>query len=371
MRPSTVEDAAAILTELGRTGQAVRPVGTGSRPGWGGRDGPSTLDLHSGGLNRILEHNPGDFTAVLEAGVTLADAQATFAGAGQWLAVDLPEPSGSIGGLVASADSGPVRHRYGGMRDLIIGITVVLSDGTIASAGGKVIKNVAGYDLGKLFTGSYGTLGFIASVAVRLHPRPAGTVTLSAGTGDPGRLGRLAVALARAPLEALCVDAWWRGERGGLLIRFAGVSAAEQAARSRSLLDGSDDVSLVEDDEALWTEHRAQQRSRDGLVVKVSGRITDLPDVVAAARAAGADVTSRAALGVSFLNLPGDGDVEARLTSVRAALAPRSCTVLDGSARVARPWPAGESGVVAVQRRIKARFDPARIFRPGSFLGGI
>jgi glycolate oxidase FAD binding subunit len=371
LRPSTVEELAATLTELGRTGQAVRPVGTGSRPGWGGPDSPSTIEVHSGGLNRIREHNPGDFTAVLEAGVTLADAQAAFAEAGQWLAVDLPEPAGSIGGLVATADSGPARHRYGGVRDLIIGITVVLSDGTIASSGGKVIKNVAGYDLGKLFAGSYGTLGFIASVAVRLHPRPAGTVTLSAGTGDPNRLGRLAVALAQAPLEALCVDAWWHGERGGLLVRFAGVSAAVQAERSRSVLDGLEDVSLVEDDEPLWTRHRARQRNRDGLVVKVSGRITDLPDVVAAARATDADVTSRAALGLSWLTLTGDGDVEARLASIRAALAPRSCTVLDGSDRVAEPWPAAAPGVLAVGRRIKARFDPARIFRPGSFLGGI
>jgi glycolate oxidase FAD binding subunit len=371
-----VEEAAAILTELGRTGQAVRPVGTGSRLGWCGRHNESTVDLHSSGLNRVREHNPGDFTAVLESGVTLADAQAVFASAGQWLAVDPPvmPRSGTIGGLVATADSGPSRHRYGAMRDLIIGITVVLSDGTVASAGGKVIKNVAGYDLGKLFTGSYGTLGFIASVAVRLHPRPTGTVTLSAGTDDPAQLGRVAVRLAQAPLEALCLDAWWRGERGGILVRFGGMSAAAQATTTSTLLSGLSDVSLVEDDEALWTEHRARQRHRDATVLKVSGRITDLPAVVAAARSVGGEVVSRAALGMSYVVLPSaDNDLtdDARVAAVRRALAPRACTVLDGSARVAEPWPTEQPGVLAVQKRIKARFDPARIFRPGTFLGGI
>ena len=270
---------------------------------------------------------------------------------------------------MATADSGPARHRYGGVRDLIIGITVVLSDGTVASAGGKVIKNVAGYDLGKLFTGSYGTLGFIASVAVRLHPRPTGTVTLSAGADDPAQLGRLAVELTRAPLEALSLDAWWRGDTGGLLIRFGGVSAAAQADRTRALLHGLADVSLVEDDEALWTEHRGRQRSDAGMVVKVSGRITDLPNVVAAARAAGGSVISRAGLGLSWLTLPTADD--AALASLRHDLAPRACAVLDGSTRVAEAWPAEQPGVRSVLGRVKARFDPARIFRPGSYLGGI
>jgi glycolate oxidase FAD binding subunit len=369
-QPSTVEEAAAILADLGAKSQPVRPIGTGTRLGWGGCDPESTVDLRSIGLNRIREHNPGDFTAVIEAGVTLDQAQATFARAGQWLAVDPPRPSGTIGGLVATADSGPARHRYGGMRDLIIGITVVLSDGTVASAGGKVIKNVAGYDLGKLFTGSYGTLGFIASVAVRLHPRPSRTVTLSARTDDPARLGRVAVDLAQAPLEALCLDAWWN-DSGGILVRFAGVAASEQADRTRPLLEGLADVSVVDDDEPLWVEQRARQRSTAGAVVKVSGRVTDLPDVVAAARAAGATVTSRAALGLSWLTLPAGTDVAQRVAALRQALAPRACTVLDGSSLVGEPWPVEQPGVVAVMRRVKDRFDPARIFRPGSYLGGI
>jgi glycolate oxidase FAD binding subunit len=181
------------------------------------------------------------------------------------------------------------------------------------------------------------------------------------------------VRLAQAPLEALCLDAWWRGERGGILVRFGGMSAAAQATTTGTLLSGLSDVSLVEDDETLWTAHRARQRHRDGTVLKVSGRITDLPAVVAAARALGGEVISRAALGISYVVLPPADDMtdDARVAAIRQALAPRACTVLDGSTRIAEPWPTEQPGVLAVQTRIKARFDPARIFRPGTFLGGI
>jgi glycolate oxidase FAD binding subunit len=371
LEPSTVAEAATMLAECGGRQQAVRPVGTGSRAGWGGVDQGPVLDVHSTRLDRVVEHNPGDFTAVLEAGVPLARAQDAFRTAGQWLAIDPAEPGGTIGGLVATADSGPVRHRYGAMRDLVIGITVVLSDGTVASAGGKVIKNVAGYDLGKLFTGSYGTLGLISSVAVRLHPRPASTVTLSGTTDDPDQLGRIAVELAGRPLEALCLDAWWEAGTGGLLVRFGGVAPAEQADRIRPMLAGLDGVSAVSDDDALWAAQRARQRRADGAVVKVSARPTDLPEVITAAHTGGASVVSRAGLGLCWLAFAGDHALAARVAAARRALAPHASTVLDGGGVIADPWPAGEPGVLAVMRRIKARFDPARIFRPGAYIGGI
>src|SRR5918911_1110702 len=190
------------------------------------------VEVQTGGLGRIREHNEGDFTAVLEAGVPMAEAQATFAAAGQMLALDPPLGEGdaaTVGGVVATADSGPLRHRYGGVRDLVVGITVVLSDGTVAKAGGKVIKNVAGYDLGKLFAGSYGTLGLIASVAVRLHPQPSATATASGTTDDPERLLRVVLELARHPLEASCLDAAWHDGSGRVLVRWGGAAAARQA----------------------------------------------------------------------------------------------------------------------------------------------
>src|SRR5205085_3739449 len=137
--------------------------------------------LETGGLARLVEHNVGDFTAILEAGTPFSEAQAAFAEHGQALAWDPPVSEAStVGGIMATNDSGPLRHRYGGVRDLVVGVTVVLSDGTIARAGGKVIKNVAGYDLGKLFAGAFGTLGLIAEITVRLHPRPAHTASVLA-----------------------------------------------------------------------------------------------------------------------------------------------------------------------------------------------
>ena len=366
--PSTVEEAAVALKELNAP---VRPLGTGSRAGWGGPDPADTVGLSTSGLNRILEHNPGDFTAVFQAGVSLADAQTALAAEGQWLAVDPPEPSGTIGGLVATADSGPARHRYGGVRDLIIGITVVLSDGTVASAGGKVIKNVAGYDLGKLFTGSFGTLGLIASVAFRLHPRPARTVTVTAMAADPATLGQTAIELAGQPLEALSLDAWWRGNAGGLHLRFGGVAAAEQAQRALPFFGRLNNVSTVSDDEALWAGQRSAQREPGGAVLKVSGRITDLAAVVEAARAAGARLVSRAGLGISWLSFADDADLDERIALVRRAVHPRPATLLDGADRLADPWPPRSPAVVAVMQRVKARFDPAGRFRPGTFVGGL
>ncbi|GAA3392813.1 FAD-binding oxidoreductase [Cryptosporangium minutisporangium] len=371
MTPSSVTEAAELLRELGAAGTAVRPVGSGSRAGWGGGDS-AARELNTAGLNRVLEHNPGDFTAVLECGVPLADAQDVFASAGQWLAID-PSPGGTIGGLVATADSGPARHRYGGVRDLVIGVTLVLSDGTVARSGGRVIKNVAGYDLGKLFTGSFGTLGLVAEVAVRLHPLPSGTATAVARFVDPSALAGAAAELSRHPLEALCLDAEWRSGAGRLLARFGGVTASDQARSVATLLaglPGARDAAVAEDDEALWDAQRAGQRSADGVVLKVSARPADLAQVVRVADQVGASVVARAALGPAWLALSPGGGADA-VDAVRRALAPRAVVVLDGGDRVPSPWPDVDGGAEAVMRRVKARFDPARIFRPGAYVGGL
>ena len=351
---STVEETAALVAELGRSATAVAPRGSGSR-----RVEPAGVALSTERLTRVLEHHPGDFTAVLQAGVPLDEAQARFATEGQWLAVD-PPVGGTVGGLVATADSGPSRHRYGGVRDLVIGITVVLSDGSVASAGGKVIKNVAGYDLGKLFTGSYGSLGLIASVAVRLHPLPRATTTVRGSTVDPGVLGRAALELARRPLEALSLDARFDDEAGSLLVRFGGASCAQQAAQLAPVLTSLDlaDVEVIADDEPLWRAQRDAQRAvSGGVVLKVSALPVDLPGVIEASRAAGATLVSRAGLGLSWIRCS-----PASVPALRAALAPRACTVVDGSERVEQVWPTLDPAVAALNRRVKARFDPAGIF---------
>jgi glycolate dehydrogenase FAD-binding subunit len=385
MRPGTVEEAAALLREASAAGRAVRPVGAGTKLDWGAPGPAEAAELETAGLGRILEHNVGDFTAVLEAGVALSEAQAAFAESGQALALDPPfggggggprnrgpeEEPATIGGIIAANDSGPLRHRYGGVRDLVVGITVVLSDGTVAKAGGKVIKNVAGYDLGKLFAGSFGTLGLIASVAVRLHPVPDVTATATGTSDDPERLRAVVAELARRPLEAACLDVAWEAGAGRVLVRFGGATAERQAREAVALLEGLEGAEAVEDDSDLWRAQRARQRSAEGAVLKVSGRPTDLPAVLRAAEANGATVASRAALGLSWVALPPGPDLAGRVGAVRQALAPRACTLLDGGSRLPDPWPAPEPAALEVMERLKARFDPARIFRPGAFVGGI
>jgi glycolate oxidase FAD binding subunit len=354
----TAEEAAAEIRAL----DAVRPRGGGTKLGWSPH--PGGVDFDTRRFNRILEHNEGDFTAILEAGVSLAEAQATFGAAGQMLAIDPPLGAGdaaTIGGVMATNDAGPLRHRYGTMRDLVVGVTVVLSDGTVAQSGGKVIKNVAGYDLAKLFTGSYGTLGLIVRVAVRLHPAPERTATLTARGDDPATLATAARHLAALPLEADSLDVSWEGDEGRLDVRFGGATAAERAHEAAKHVDLASEIE--DDDREIWARQRTRQRS-DGVVVKVSGRPTDLEAVIGAARDAGASVVSRAALGISYV-------AGADVGAVRDALAPRACTVLDGADRVDDPWPDVDPGALAVMERIKARFDPARTFRPGAFVGGL
>jgi glycolate dehydrogenase FAD-binding subunit len=373
-RPASPEEAAALLKALGESERAVRIRGGGTKLAWGGTGDPVAVELETGGLAAIVEHNVGDFTAILQAGVPLAHAQDVFRSEGQMLALDPPVGAATIGGVVASDDSGPLRHRYGGVRDLVVGINVALSDGTLAKAGGKVIKNVAGYDLGKLFTGSLGTLGLITQVAVRLHPYPDTTATVTGSTDDPDTLGAAARTLAALPLEADSLDARWEGGSGALLVRYGGTAAPHQAEGSVPRLReaGLDGVETAGEDEELWDRQRMAQRGT--AVLKVSGRSSDLAAACRAAEEAGGRLVGRAALGLFWIALEGDALPE-RIGAVRAALAPRACVLLDAPEDVRAsvdPWGLGpEAGALAVMARVKERFDPARILRPGAFVGGI
>jgi glycolate oxidase FAD binding subunit len=378
-RPGSPEEAAELLRSLGEAGRAVRPVGGRTKLEWGGAGEPVAVELETGGMAKLLEHNEGDLTAVLQAGCPLAEAQAAFGEAGQMLALDPPGGDGdaaTIGGVVATADSGPLRHRYGGVRDLVLGITIAYSDGTIAKAGSKVIKNVAGYDLGKLFTGSYGTLGLILDVTVRLHPKPAATATAVGASDDPDGLARAAGRLAALPLEADSLDAAWREGAGRLLARFGGASAGEQGSVAAGHMKeaGLEGVQTIEDDEELWAALRAGQRATDGgASLKVSGRLTDLAPAIRAAEAAGGSLVTRAGHGVSWIALD-SGDLARRTTAIREALDPRPVVLLDGPAGLRAdfdPWGPVDPGALAVMRRLKERFDTARIFRPGAYVGGI
>jgi glycolate oxidase FAD binding subunit len=367
--PGSAQEAAALL----RASERVRIRGGGTRSGWGHVTPAPDVVLLTAGLDSVVEHNEGDLTAVLQAGVPLRAAQEGFAAAGQMLALDPPgAPDSTVGGVFATGDSGPLRHRYGAARDLIVGVTVALPEGSVAKAGGKVIKNVAGYDLSKLFTGAFGTLGLIAQVAVRLHPRPPQALTARGIGDDADGLAAAASALAHRPLEAECLDVAWSDGRGAVLARFGGATAERGAETSATVLrEHGCEADVVEDDAALWQRQREHQRSTGATVVKVSGLPADLPKALRAADALGGTLVGRAALGLWWITLPGGAEAVQKL---RAALTPAPCVVADAPEDVRNavdPWHSDAAEPLVLLRRVKQQFDPAGVCNPGLYVGGI
>jgi glycolate oxidase FAD binding subunit len=377
LEPATFEQAASGLAAAAARSQAVRIVGAGTKIEWGTIGPDPDVELRTTGLSRIVEHNVGDLTAVLEAGVALARAQETFAKEGQMLALDPPLGRGSsadatIGGVIATGDSGPLRHRYGAARDLVVGMTVALSDGTIAKSGGKVIKNVAGYDIAKLFSGGFGTLGAILSVSVRLHPAPPKTATSFGDSLEPEVLATAAAKLAMAPLELDALDVAWREDRGGVFARLAGAEAPRRIERVAAIMRaaGLQHVDISTDDDELWARQRAGQRSEQAALVRVAARPSALAPVLRAAGSCGGALVGRAALGLSFIEV--DPEAVGRL---REQLGPGVTAIVLDAPAAARasldPWGAEPGPAVELMRRIKMRFDPAGACNPGVFVGGI
>jgi glycolate oxidase FAD binding subunit len=379
--PTTAEEAAAALRDARGP---VRIRGAGTKLGWG-RPVDAAVEIGSGALDALAEHNEGDMTAVLQAGVPLAAAQEAFAAAGQMLALDPPDGAGegasgipggtTIGGLVATGDSGPLRHRYGAPRDLVLGVQVALPDGSVARAGSKVIKNVAGYDLAKLMSGAYGTLGMLTEVTVRLHPRPVAWCTAVGRTDDARALVAAAAELAHRPLEAEALDLRWEADEGAALARFGGPSAGDRAETAlRALREAGLEAHATDDDAALWAAQRDGQRG--ALVLRVSATQDRLGALLVAARAQGARVVARAGHALAWIALPDAGhDALARaVDELRAALSPSACVVLDAPASVRAavdPWGPLEEAQLDLMRRVKARFDPEGRCNPRLFAGGI
>jgi glycolate oxidase FAD binding subunit len=277
--PATVEEASAVLRDASAKQQRV------SIDREGGDVVLSTLRL-----DRVLEHEAGDLTATVEAGIRLSALNEHLAEHGQMLALD-PPGDPTVGACLAGNISGPRRHRYGGPRDLVLGVTLVLGNGTIAHSGGKVVKNVAGYDLGKLFCGSRGSLGLIARASLRLHPRPAAARTLVAPVGTPDEAERFAQAVHRSTLVPSAVDLLWPG-RLALLFEGGERSVAEQIMSARKLLGGA------EDDGSVWAEVAERQG-------RARGRLTFAPGNLAATLAGLDTAIVRPAAGVAYVPEPG------------------------------------------------------------------
>lgn len=304
-RPASLEEAAAVLREASAAGRTVSI----------GRDGGEVV-LDPAGLDRILEHEPGDLIVIVEAGVRLSALDAALAPHGQMLALDAPgDPT--VGACLAANLSGPRRHRYGAPRDLVLGATLVLADGTVASSGGKVVKNVAGFDLAKLACGSHGRLGLIARVCLRLHPRPAATSTVVAPAETPGEAQRLAGAVLRSALAPSAVDVHWPG-RLALLFEGSQRAVAAQVEAARSLLGAA-----AAGDE-VWVEAAGRQ-------LAARGRVSFAPGELAEVLAAHPRAVVRAGAGSAYVPDP----------------------VADGRS----------AGVLALEARIRERLDPQGVLR--------
>ncbi|MFL5441847.1 MAG: FAD-binding oxidoreductase, partial [Myxococcales bacterium] len=251
LEPRTIEEAAAMLPRAGR----VQFVGGGTELDLGAPVGPVDSVLRTSNLNRIVEYHSSDMVIIAEAGVTIAKLQETARAEGQMLALDPPLPDrATVGGVVATGNFGPRRARYGAVRDLIIGVTIVRADGAISKGGGKVVKNVAGFDLPKIACGSLGTLGLVASATFRLHPVPEASATMVLRGATAERIVEVALKWREAQLEPTSACAIRDGGGYDLGIRFEGFAAGvEQQARKAAELFGCDRVGNSEG--AFWKLH--------------------------------------------------------------------------------------------------------------------
>jgi len=386
--PSTVEEAAAVLGEKARDSASVGFVGGGTALSLGRP--PRRLDavVRTEHLTRIVEHAPSDQIIVVEAGITLAALQRAVAVHGQRLALDPPLPERrTIGGLVATNGFGPRRTRYGSLRDLIIGVSLVRADGVPARGGGKVVKNVAGFDLPKMMVGSLGTLGLVATATFRLHPLPERDVTLVARGRTARGVRDLASAMRAAQLEPAAVAALLQGQLFDVAIRFEGFEAGvkEQVERTLALVAKNATACDVLDEAAaaaFWARHDAV-RTAGPLRAKVAMLPSTFEEFFERAFPTLRAALSEAAfavyptLGISFFSgVPSDGvAAAAAIASARSSLAAGGGSLVleeapdDVRAHV-DPW-GPPPAAFGLMRALKARLDPEGRLNPGRFVGGI
>ena len=382
--PGSVEETSELLRFAADEGLAVSPRGGGTKASLGNPPRGLDLILSTARMNEVIEHVPGDQVVRVQAGIELQDLQDRLAGSDQMLGIDPPEKDAgaTIGGIVAANSSGPRRHRYGTIRDLIIGITVVLSDGTVAKAGSKVVKNVAGYDLSKLFTGSLGTLGVIAECNFRLHPRPKAARTVAAELESTQAAGEAAQAILHAQLVPSAVELYWGEDERLLTLLIEGIPPGVEAQSDTVsyLLRGFGEVRTLTAEEA---DSLGPPGAGDEVAIKISAppaELTGVLDSVLGAcsrRGVAPRVTGHAGIGVTYLALSGaDEEAYAQIVDeLREIWSRRGGNVVVREAspsfkeRVETWGPLGSR--LELTRRVKQKFDPRGIMNPGRFAGGI
>ena len=366
VRARTTQDVAATITDAAARRTPVRIVGRGHWLDAGAPAMPATplvLDALSG----IVAYTPGDLTLTARAGTTLSDIAAVTAEHGQWLALDpFGTDDGTIGATIATSSAGPLAHAFGTPRDVALGLEVVTGDGSIVRTGGRVVKNVAGFDLTRLFTGSWGTLGAITEVTVRLRARPEVDETWAIALADDDAIDaacRAALGAAAAPIALELVDAPLAAALGlgtspALLVRLAGAAAAMRAQRDALRPLGAAALGPAD----IWQRLRAAEPPASTVF-----RLSHLPDRIAdtwqlAGHSHAVWRHATPSRGIVRVIVSNADDVAAMIARAAAG----RCTLIAERAPAAF-WATGPTPApnATLASRIRAAFDPAGILNPG------
>jgi glycolate oxidase FAD binding subunit len=385
VEPADAAAVAATLEWASHEKLSVLTRGAGTKLGWG--PAPRLIDvlISTSRLNAVVAHRHGDLTATIQSGATLASVNKALGQHRQWIPLDPPgSDRATIGGLVATNDSGPRRHRYGAPRDLIIGIDFARADGRLAKGGGIVVKNVAGYDLPRLMTGSFGSLAVIVAATFKLYPLTMSSKTLAVDLANPGELGTLIGQILGSHLTPTALEFQTHPLR--LLIRFESIEAAvdQQCAKAATLIaeSGFSAHTLAgHDEDELWTHHgHTPPLNGTDAIIKVSVLPTELASTLTLIeRLSGLSdysAAGRAGLGVFLLRVGGSVEGQKRvITGLRDVLpiGRGSAVVVSGSPELKTQvdvWgPIGNG--LALMRAVKQQFDPAGVLNAGRGPGGV
>ena len=383
-RPGTTAETAAVLQAAAGLGLTVVPRGRGTKLTWGRPPESADVVLDTSRMSAVLDHAAGDLIVHTQAGTLLSEVQQTVGSAGQRLSLDEVVPGSSIGGTLATNTSGPGRVVVGTARDLLLGVTVVRADGVVAKAGGRVVKNVAGYDLGKLVIGSFGTLVVVTEAVFRLHPVPAAQRYVTVPFGSAEDAARLVQQVVHAQVVASAVEVEWRADGAGTVGVLLGGTAAGVASRAdatRTLLGAG--AEAAEAPPAGWGVLPWLETGDRATGLKLTCALSGLGPVLTAARRAATDagvpltVRGSGGAGVLYAALPADAPVQAVADVVARTRA--VCTEHGGALVVVDGPPAvkaaldtwGPVPALDLMRRVKEQFDPERRLAPGRFVGGI